>query len=248
MKERKIIDDQIEYYRRRAPDYDDWWNSQGIFDFGPDVTESFQREVDAVTRWADSADIRGDVLELAAGTGIWTSYLLDRADSLTAVDASPETLEINRARTAGGRVEYVVADLFSWQPEREYDTVFFSFWLSHVPEVSFADFWAMVGSATKRNGLVVVIDNAHPHYSMLYGPEIRQSELIKRTGNVWNLQQHTSRRHIGDDEYYTIVKRYWKPDELAAAIEPLGWDGRFVNTDWAFLCGTANPRRLPSRV
>ncbi len=59
---------------------------------------------------------RGDVLELAAGTGLWTQQLLRFTDRVTAVDAVAEVLELNRART-GGAAEYLLADLFAWQPE-----------------------------------------------------------------------------------------------------------------------------------
>ena len=45
------------------------------------------------------------------------------------VDASPEVLEINRDRV-GRDVDYVIADVFGWLPERRFDIVFFSFWLS----------------------------------------------------------------------------------------------------------------------
>lgn len=244
MSDRKIIDEQIAYYRQRAPYYDDWWDSRDSYDFGPEVTESFELEIDTVRRWADTIDIRGDVLELAAGTGIWTSYLANRAESITAVDASPEALDINRNRVPGDRVEYVEADIFDWEPDREYDTIFFSFWLTHVPDRRFGQFWGTVRSACKRNGLVVIIDNAHPHHSMLYGPEVRQSKLIAQTGHGWDLDTHTSRRRMPGGGYYTIVKRFWKPDELAEALIPLGWDSRFGNTDWAFIRGTANVRRI----
>ena len=50
------------------------------------------------------------------------------------MDASPETLAVNRARVGRSDVDYVVADVFAWHPNASCDVVFFSFWLSHVPE------------------------------------------------------------------------------------------------------------------
>jgi ubiquinone/menaquinone biosynthesis C-methylase UbiE len=73
----------------------------------------------------------GGVLELAGGTGWWTARLASTAAQLTVIDASPEVLAINRQRVATD-VTYVVADVFEWRPDRAYDVVFFSFWLSHV--------------------------------------------------------------------------------------------------------------------
>ena len=63
---------------------------------------------------------------------------------MTAVDASPEVLGINRARLREARreisVRYVEADLFDWRPDAAYDAVFFEFWLSHVPPERFERF------------------------------------------------------------------------------------------------------------
>ena len=70
----------------------------------------------------------GEVLELAAGTGVWTEQLLRLSERVTAVDAVAEVLELNRART-GGAAEYLLADLFAWQPPRRFDVCFFGFWL-----------------------------------------------------------------------------------------------------------------------
>jgi len=38
------------------------------------------------------------VLELACGTGLWTVELAHHAYSITAINASPEVLDINRSR------------------------------------------------------------------------------------------------------------------------------------------------------
>jgi trans-aconitate methyltransferase len=49
------------------------------------------------------------------------------------MDASAAVLAINRSKVGDPRVRYVEADLFAWRPDELYDTVFFAFWLSHVP-------------------------------------------------------------------------------------------------------------------
>ena len=117
--------------------------------------------------WTEHArrfDPAGEVLELAGGTGWWTQRLAERADSLTVVDASPETLEINRARVNRPDVDYIVADLFDWHPTRRYDVVFFSFWISHVPRPRFASFCELVSSCLLPSGRVFLIDNRlDPH-------------------------------------------------------------------------------------
>ena len=104
---------------------------------------------------------RGDILELACGTGWWTEQLVRYRDSLTAVDASPEVIAVNRVPLPSSGINYVQADLFNWRPERNFDTVFFSFWLSHVPPERFGGFWETVKACLNPGGRVFLIDSSY---------------------------------------------------------------------------------------
>ncbi len=92
--------------------------------------------------------------------------LARHATSVTAVDASPEVLGINRARLReAGRetaVRYVAADLFDWRPDAAYDAVFFGFWLSHVPPERFERFRDLVRSALRPGGRVFFVGSLGP--------------------------------------------------------------------------------------
>ena len=130
----RTLREQIAYYRARAGEYDEWFLRQGRYDRGAEANAAWFDEVGALVRALDDFRPCGRVLELAAGTGLWTQRLAVYAETLTAVDASSEVLALNRARVGDRRaVSYVVADLFDWRPAGRYDTIFFSFWLSHVP-------------------------------------------------------------------------------------------------------------------
>src|SRR6476661_8044838 len=59
---------------------------------------------------------RSTVLELACGTGLFTRHLAPHVAAVTAVDASPEVISINRGRVALPNVRYVQADLFAFEP------------------------------------------------------------------------------------------------------------------------------------
>ena len=111
---------------------------------------------------------KGRVLELACGTGLWTVELARHAAGITAVDASPEVLDINRARLQETLpevpVRYVRADLFDWRPEEAYDVAFFGFWLSHVPPGRFAAFWDLVRAALRPGGRAFFVDSLAPKH------------------------------------------------------------------------------------
>src|SRR3954469_4414580 len=93
-----LLAEQVDYYRARAPEYDHWWNHTHQYELEPDLKATWDRDVVALQTWLEAQAPLGRVLELACGTGIWTHQLAAVADQITAVDASPEVLAINRSR------------------------------------------------------------------------------------------------------------------------------------------------------
>lgn len=154
-----ILQEQIQYYRERASEYDEWFFRQGRYDRGEEHRRQWFLEVSEVEISLQSAAPSGNILELACGTGLWTQYLAPVATHLTAVDASPEAIYLNQQRIGSMSIEYIVADLFNWTPKQQFDFIFFGFWLSHVPIEKFASFWQMVEKALKPNGRVFFVDS-----------------------------------------------------------------------------------------
>ena len=220
-----LLSEQRRYYRARAPEYDDWWFRRGRYALDADAERGWFADVAALEEELGRFDPAGDVLELAAGTGIWTSRLVRYADRLTAVDASPEVLERNRERS-GSSVDHVVADIFAWEPPRPFDACFFAFWLSHVPRERVAEFWELVGRALRPNGRVFLIDNAHTD-----GGDLRHTV---GTGD------EVARRSLADGREFDIVKRFWPPAELEDELAALGWDltaAETPNRHFLYACG-----------
>jgi SAM-dependent methyltransferase len=202
-----LVAEQVAYYRARAPDYDDAY-------LGKDWD-----------RCIDELPISGDVLELACGTGHWTPLLAARARSVTAVDAAPEVLALARQRVRGLPVEFIQADVFGWQPPRRYDTVFFAFWLTHVPPARFAAFWSMVRTALAPGGLVCFIDSSSRE---------RGSEQV-----LADQSTPTVCRRLRDGSEHRVVKVYYTPGELVARLAELGWSTEIRETSTPLLVGTA---------
>jgi demethylmenaquinone methyltransferase/2-methoxy-6-polyprenyl-1,4-benzoquinol methylase len=242
VKPEDLIAEQVAYYRARAPEYDQWWLREGSYDLGPEFNARWAAEVAEVERLDDDFAPAGDVLEVAAGTGLWSQRLVRHATTLTCVDASPETLAINRSRTedSGVPVEYLEADLFSWWPARRYDVVFFSFWLSHVPPARFDWFWSMVEAALVSGGRVLFLDNAAPFEAIL--PEF---PLLQRDGHMrapWvssQVSDAVNERRLEDGRTFNVIKVFYEPAGLEARLRALGWTASVGRTETFFLHGTA---------
>jgi len=227
-----VIAEQIAYYRDRAGEYDQWWFRTGRFDRGPALNAAWFADVAAV----ESAVFGfldthrpATVLELACGTGLQTRHLAPRAGRVTAVDASPEVIAINRARVAQPNVDYVLADLFTWTPPRTYDLVFMSFWLSHVPEGRFDSFWSMVRRAVAPGGFAYVVDSAHDPTSTARDHPWPDADAGVVT------------RKLDDGRTYRIVKMFHEAGPLNARLATVGFDGAIARTARYFVHGPARP-------
>ncbi len=211
-----LLANQIEYYRARAPEYDEWWNREGRYDKGEEFAAAWRAEVRDAEAWLDRFAPTGDVLEIAAGTGNWTRRLLRHAAHVTALDASPEALAINADKLgADASVEHVVADVFSWRPPRRFDQVFFSFWISHVPDTAIGVFMDAVARAMKPGARVAMLDNRG-------GPD-DEHDIVETTGGRTDAGTGLTERELNDGTTFTIVKVYRSPARLAELLEPHGW-------------------------
>ncbi len=237
-----LLEEQIAYYRARAPEYDDWWLRTGRYepddDFGRRWKAGKQALVEALLQFHPG----GDVLELAAGTGNLTGRLAMVADRVTAVDASSEALAIARAKIEDAtNVTFVHADLFAWRPPRRFDVVAFGFWLSHVPPGRVGQFWKLVDDALRPDGRVFFTDNAIP-IEQAAAAAGRQPMVAAGAATPWSrtwLERGVSVRELADGRRFHIVKRAWIPEQLEAELGALGWKASVHEVDGLFIHGTA---------
>ncbi len=226
----QTLQEMQEYYRERAREYDEWFYRQGRYDRGSATNARWFSEADEVFAALDSFHLAGDVLELAPGTGIWTQRLVRTASTITAVDASPEMLEINQAKVSSNRVSYVLADLFSWQAERVYDAVFFGFWISHMPLERLDDFLRSVRAMLRPGGKVFFVDGRREPTSTAINHQLpgQDSQVMTRA--------------LNNGRTFEIVKNFYDPIDLAARCTRAGLDITVRETATYFLYGYGTRR------
>ena len=230
-----LLEGQLAYYRARAAEYDEWWERRGRYDRGAKQAAQWRAEEQVVDVALGRFAARGDVLELAAGTGIWTAKLVRTAESITVVDASPEMLAINRDRVAAPcaarGLDYVQlgANLFDWRPARTWDVVFFAFWLSHVPPERFDAFWTTVRAALAPDGRVFFVDSLPDRASQA------SDHSLPEAGDV------VVTRCLNDGSVHRIVKRFFVPGELEADLRKHGFAAQVRTSGDFFLYGAGAP-------
>jgi len=207
----QLLAEQVAYYRAIAPEYEDHTLP---FEGGDELFAAL-----------DAFRPTGSVLELTCGRGLWTEQLLRYATDVTAVDASPEMIDIASTRINSERVRFIEANIFSWEPDRRYDVVFFGSWLSHVPLERFASFWSMVADCLRPGGRVFFADDGYRT------PE----ELIEGESSS------TILRRLNDGTAHRAVKVPHRADELEARLAEVGWRVKVVPTAGPFYWGAGRP-------
>ena len=230
--DRSLLDDQIAYYRARAPEYDAWWLRRGRFDRGAELNAAWLADVARIEREIVAMLERerpSRVLELACGTGLCTRHIAPRVDHVTAVDAAPEVIAINRGRVGAANVDYVQRDVFAFEPSARYDLVFMGFWLSHVPLARFDAFWYMVRRALAPGGFAWLVDSAHDPTSHA----VDHPTPDRHAGIVTRL--------LDDGREFRIVKVFWEPAPLSARLAACGFAADLAQTPRYFIYGSARP-------
>jgi len=190
-----------EYYRARAPEYE-----QIYYREGPERRAEIDDEAE---RLADLAEGR-TVLELACGTGYWTRVMSRTAASIVASDLSPEMIAEARKKEFGCEVSFVAADMFEHPfGEDRFDLVALGFWFSHQPRQDYARLFDLLDRPLKKNGLVWMIDNNPP----AEGTDIASVKTDSEGNNY-------KKRFLSDGTGYVILKNYFARPELESVFGP----------------------------
>ncbi len=142
--------------------------------------------------------LRGHVvLELACGTGYWTSIIAASADSVVATDINPEMIALAKLRALPAeKVQFRVADAYKLPDDLgSFTAVFIGFWWSHVKREQQEKFLAHLRSKV-GDIVIVLLDDAYVEGS---------SETVARTdleGNTYHI------RVAPDGQRYEIPKTY----------------------------------------
>lgn len=208
---------QIDYYRRRAAEYD------------ATAYGDLAAAEPLIARIVAAFHPSGSALEIACGTGLWTTAIAPLVDSLVAIDAAPETIAIARDRLqrnqAQANVRFEVADVFAWTSPDRFDLIFFSAWLSHVPTDRFDAFWNSLAERLAPGGRACFVDE---HV------DARNKESYLSAGG------ELVQRQLRDGSTFHIVKNFIDPAQLDRRLAAIGWRCRtWREGDW--VCGEARP-------
>lgn len=217
----------IDYYEARAPEYDDWYLRRGRYARGPVHDTAWAAELDAAGRWLDALPLGPRIVELAAGTGWWSTLLAGKGE-LTMYDAAPAPLDRARDRLLahGLRAHLHLRDAWAEPEGAPADALFAGFWVSHVERTRLVAFLDLVARWLRPGGRFALIDSLpDPSSGAVDHPPVAGDR---------------SRRRLDDGREFEIVKVHYAPDDLASALSDTGFrDVEVTTTGRFFVLGTA---------
>ena len=196
-----------EYYNKRAPIFDEKYDFNRP-DYGPALREMAGAVVEA---------LKGRrVLEVAAGTGIWTRVASACAVSITATDATPATLAEAREKFKDNpRVSLVQADAYRLQDlPGSFDGGLAVQWFSHVPKQRYGEFFESFHGCLTKGAVVFVADSS--------AEAVMPMGTYSRLGQPDTYQQ----RQLPDGSTYEIIKNFFSVEDLLRIFGPRSHDLR----------------------
>jgi ubiquinone/menaquinone biosynthesis C-methylase UbiE len=216
----QILEETKEYYRQRASQFVDWHRPTREYGGDPALDQSYFDEAKVLFDALEGERITGNVLEIAAGTGIWTEAVIKTANALTALDSSKEMLEKCKARLGKNpKIRYVVTDFFDWAPDQAYDAVTFSFMISHVPASKLQKFVRKISRCLRHGGRIFFVDQQTQ--------AIKNEDLVQPGGEVaW--------RTLENGKRFKVIKHFYTQDEIRESFRAHGINVKINNTPTHF--------------
>jgi SAM-dependent methyltransferase len=182
-----ITEQSAQFYAKSASNHDRIYDRAERQDDLARMRELLARAVEGHT-----------VLELACGTGFWTTTLAESAESVLATDINAEMIAMCELRALpADKVRFRVADAYNLPADiGRFSAVFIGGWWSHIKREEQERFLAQLRSKIGADIRVVLLDESYVE---------GVSETIARTdleGNTYQI------RVAPDGERYEIPKTY----------------------------------------
>lgn len=205
--------DLIQYYKARAEEY------ERIY-LKPERQEDI----------ASSAKILCDlfqnrsVVEIACGTGFWTSHFAKAAHSVFATDINLAVIEIARQKKISNpNVKFEVKDLYNFEPEKKFQSLFGGFIWSHIPVQDLDLFFETINKLVDKNGTVVLMDNLYVEGSNL--PVTEKDEQ----GNTYQA------RKLDDGSTHRVLKNFATESFLKEKLKERAVHIKFISLNYFWI-------------
>ena len=209
-------DKTIEYYQLRAGEYDEVYTRDN---------PGRQDELTALYDLSQDCLSGCDVLDLACGTGFWTSLVSQTATSMVGIDINSKTLTQAKQKAYNCPVQFIQSDIFDFPAmSRKFTGLMATFLVSHIRRQDLSRLQIIIKESLVPGSPIFLCDN---NLVCEIEPEL-----------VWDddhINSYKKRRLKNGDEYL-ILKNYVEQRELESIFSRWGRVEKVVFDKyyWAF--------------
>lgn len=209
MSDSDYIDEMNAYYEARAGLHD-WFMSYVS-------VEEMEKLLGGLFCLFEKDILNRNILEIACGTGNWTTVLARRAKQVTATDSSESMLKIARDKLSDfNNVTFVRSDAYRLDDlPGEYNCAFASDWWSHMPRGMIRQFLAGLHSRLMQGAKIIFIDTL---------PIPDQEDVLNQYTEAAN---NIQRRILPDGHVFNIIKNHPTRFDLLELLSDLAEDIRY---------------------
>jgi cyclopropane fatty-acyl-phospholipid synthase-like methyltransferase len=203
------IDDMNAYYEARAGLHDTFMSFVS--------NEQMEKLLGALIRLFEKDIKDRNILEIACGTGNWTTVLAKRAKQVTATDSSESMLKIACEKLSDyDNVKFVSSDAYQLDNiTGKFDCAFASDWWSHMPRKMVGPFLSGLHSKLAAGAKVIFIDTLPiPDQADVLAESIVSGDTIQK-------------RILPDGRVFKIVKNLPSKADLSDILSGIAVDIRY---------------------
>ena len=187
----------ITYYSERAVEFANIYSKQ-VDHKGIECLEDFL------------SDILRDrtCIEIACGTGFWTSCIARFANSITAIDINQNVLAMASKNNNHSNVSFIEMDAYNLSVlKSDFNAAFVAFWISHIPKQKLADFFKNLHAVLKPESIVILIDNIKT---------AERSTISVHKDSFFNAYE---KRRLEDGREFLILKNYYSKSDIESVLK-----------------------------
>jgi 2-polyprenyl-3-methyl-5-hydroxy-6-metoxy-1,4-benzoquinol methylase len=203
----------VSYYRDRAKEYEKIYSK-------PERQDDLQSIASIVQEQFSGKS----VLEIACGTGYWTEIIAKSAASVFATDINDAVVEVAKQKDySKARVTFGLADIFNFNPDTKYESIFGGFIWSHIPRQDLDRFLSTVNNFIMPGGTVVFTDN-----NFVAG----SNHPVTKTDEQGNTFQT---RKLENGTTHLVLKNFPTESFLREKLTNIATDLKFINLTYYWI-------------
>jgi phospholipid N-methyltransferase len=158
------------------------------------------------------------ILEVGAGTGIFTKYLSQLRDvEITAIEPDKNcVMFLHNTFASKKNVKIVQDNAITFKPEHTYDMIISTFSHHHIPPTSAAAFLQNMHSSLRENGVYIVGDELVSHYT---NEQERKISLLRYHSTIVYLAKQFGYPDVAELEIQSLLSGIYQIGEFKRSAQ-----------------------------